>query len=68
MLRVYLTSAMWNLRHQRFFTTANRMFFSIYTLLSGGKDIFSKEFWQAVLKPYASLTFEKGIREAQKEK
>jgi len=66
MLRVYLTSAVWNLTHRRFFTAANRLFLSTYTVLAAGLYIFSKDFWGAVWKPYASLTFEKGIREAQK--
>jgi len=68
MLRVYLTSAVWNLGHHRFFTTANRLFFSISSILNAGTAVFSKDFWHAVLKPYASLTFAEGIREAQKAK
>ena len=68
MLRVYLTSAVWNLGRRRFFTTASRLFFSIYSILTTGTDVFSKDYWHAASKPYASLTFEKGIREAQKAK
>ncbi len=68
MLRVYLTSAVWNLRNRRFFTIANRLFLSIYTVLVAGKDVFSRDFWQAISKPYASLTFEKGLREAKRVK
>lgn len=68
MLRVYLTSAVWNLSHRRFFTTANRLILSIYSILNAGTAVFSKDFWRAVLKPYASLTFAKGIKEAQKAK
>jgi glycosyltransferase involved in cell wall biosynthesis len=66
MSRVYLTSAVWNLRHRRFFTAASRMFHSNASMLHAGTGVFSKDFWQAVSKPYASVTFEKGIREAQK--
>jgi len=66
MLRVYLTSVVWNLGHRRFFTMANRLFLSAYTILTAGLFVFSKDFWGAVLKSYASLTFEKGIREVQK--
>jgi hypothetical protein len=68
MSRVYLTSALWNLGHRRFFTASSRIFYSIASMLPAGTGIFSKDFWQAVSKPYDSLTFEKGFREAQKAK
>jgi glycosyltransferase involved in cell wall biosynthesis len=68
MLRVYLTSAVWNLGHRRFFTAASRMILSIASILPAGTGMFSKDFWHAVSKPYASVTFEKGSREAQKAK
>jgi glycosyltransferase involved in cell wall biosynthesis len=65
LLRVYLTSAMWNLKHQRVFTAASRIFLSIVAAVSTGSSLLTKDFWRAVLKPYASVTFERGILEAQ---
>jgi glycosyltransferase involved in cell wall biosynthesis len=62
-LRVYLTSVIWNLGHRRFFTAASRMFLSIASTLTTGTDLFAMDFWRAVSKPYASVTFDKGIQE-----
>jgi len=66
--RVYLTSAVWNLKNRRLLTATDRIFFSIASLLSAGAGMFSTDFWKAILKPYASLTFDKGIREAKEAK
>jgi glycosyltransferase involved in cell wall biosynthesis len=63
MLRVYLTSVIWNLQHRRFFTAVSRVFFSSHCVLVSGKNIFSKKFWKAVFKPYESITFQKGFQE-----
>jgi len=68
MLRIYLTSAIWNVQHRRYLTAASRMFSSVVSLLFSGASTFTKDFWRAVRKPYASLTFEKGLQEAQKVK
>jgi glycosyltransferase involved in cell wall biosynthesis len=67
LLRVYLTSALWNLASFRFFTAISRILFSMASIGTAGAYVFSKDFESAVLKPYASVTFEKGIQEAQKE-
>jgi glycosyltransferase involved in cell wall biosynthesis len=66
MLRVYLTSAVWNLAQRRFFSAASRMWISIFALLHAGTGVLTKDFWQAVSKPYASLTFEQGIQESRR--
>jgi len=66
MLRVYLTSAVWNLAHWRFFSAASRLWSSIFTVLHAGKGVLTKDFWRAVSKPYASLTFEHGIQESRR--
>ena len=67
-LRIYLTSAIWNLQHRRYVTAVSRLFFSLVSVLIAGTEIFSKDFWMAARKPYASLTFEKGFQEAQRVK
>jgi len=66
--RVYLTSTMWNLQHWRPFTAMGRMLFFIVAMLHGGTDLFTKDFWQAVVKPYASIAFEKGHGDAKRKK
>lgn len=66
MLRVYLTSIIWNLKQWQVFNALSRMYSSLICLLQSGMSLFSKHFWSAVAKPYASLTFERGIQEVQK--
>ena len=65
-LRIYLTSAVWNLQRRRLWTAASRMVSSIASMLTSG--IFSKTFWQAVSRPYASVTFERGFQDARRAK
>jgi hypothetical protein len=60
-----LTSIVWNLQHRRLFTAASRAFFSLASLLTSGKDIFTQKFWQSVSRPYASITFERGFQDAR---
>lgn len=66
MLRVYLTSAVWNLWNRRFFGAASRIWSSIVTLLNAGTAVLTKGFWRTVSKPYASPTFEHGIQESRR--
>jgi glycosyltransferase involved in cell wall biosynthesis len=66
MLRVYLTAAVWNLGHRRFFGAASRIWSSIVTVLHTGKGLLTRDFWRAVSKPYASLTFERGLQERRR--
>jgi hypothetical protein len=65
MVRVYLTSVVWNLQQRRLFTATSRILFSIASILVAGSRMLSKDFWQAVAKPYSSGTFDAGIREAK---
>ena len=62
MTRVYLTSAVWNLQRRYWTTAASRGLFAIASLLNTG--VFLADFWRAVLRPYASSTFEAGLQEA----
>jgi hypothetical protein len=66
MLRIYLTSTVWNMAHARFFGALSRFFLSVTVILYLGKNLMEKSFWRAVLKPYTSITFEKGIQEAKR--
>lgn len=68
MARVYLTSTLWNLANKRFFTAISRFLHSIASTLITGKGLVTGDFWRALVGPYASITFECGIREVQKEK
>ena len=66
MARVYLTSAVWNLQRQYFFIAVSRILFSIASILNAGNSILAKDFWRALSSPYSSITFEAGMREAQR--
>lgn len=66
MLRVYLTSAVWNMAHRRFFSAASRIWSSIFTVLQSRTGVLTIDFWRAVSRPYASLTFERGIQESRR--
>lgn len=65
MARVYLTSTLWNLVNRRLFTGTSRLLHSIASVLTVGTNLFSRDFWRALIRPYDSITFERGIREAQ---
>jgi glycosyltransferase involved in cell wall biosynthesis len=65
MARIYLTSTVWNIKHRRVFTAFSRFAAALASIALGKMGLFTKSFWQAVKKPYASITFEKGIEEAR---
>lgn len=65
-MRIYLTSAVWNLQQARLFTFVSRIFFSITSLVTAGGGMLSADYWHAIAKPYSSGTFESGVREARK--
>lgn len=64
MLRVYLTSSVWNLKHGRLFKALSRLFYSTACLLIAGGNTFSNDFWRAVMRPYASITFQRSFQAA----
>jgi glycosyltransferase involved in cell wall biosynthesis len=63
--RVYLTSIIWNLRRRRLLTAVGRAGLGAAALVAAGYRVTSPSYWRAVLKPYASDTFERGWRETQ---
>jgi glycosyltransferase involved in cell wall biosynthesis len=64
--RAYLTSMIWNIQRKRFSTAASRASFGLYALFLAGAAAFSPTFWQALLKPYSSQTFARGLEKAKK--
>lgn len=61
-VRAYLTSAVWNLQHKRFLTAVSRITYTCRAALIASLHLFSPHFWRAVLKPYSSQTFARGLR------
>lgn len=47
-LRVYLSTVMWNLRKNRFFTSLSRVFYSLSFLLLSARHMLFKEFWEGL--------------------
>jgi glycosyltransferase involved in cell wall biosynthesis len=64
-LRIYLTSAVWNIQRKRTFTAISRLFHASKSFIHTGRYNLSPNFWQSVFHPYKSFTFERGIREAR---
>ncbi len=63
-VRVYLTSAFWNLRRKRLFTSVSRAASGLSYLTLAGLHLFSLDFWKAVVKRYESFTFLRGFEQA----
>jgi hypothetical protein len=61
MLRIYFTSAIWNLQQKRLAMAASRLASGLAVIVLSHFRIFSVSFWNALLKPYQSLTFARGI-------
>lgn len=65
-VRLYLTSAVWNVSHKRFFTAASRLSHASGAMLKSiFTSLFSREFWRAILGPYESEAFSRGQQERQ---
>ena len=62
LLRIYFTSAIWNLQHGRIFNAGSRLAHGLFVILVSNFRIFTTDFWEAFLKSYQSPTFERGIR------
>jgi glycosyltransferase involved in cell wall biosynthesis len=63
-VRAYLTSMVWNLQRRRLFTAISRAMYGGLGVMLAGWQIFSGEFWRAVIKSYISQTFLTGFLRA----
>jgi glycosyltransferase involved in cell wall biosynthesis len=62
--RIYLTSAVWNMRNGKGFTAISRALFGAASVVMAGKYLLSPEYWRALSRSYQSVTFAKGQTEA----
>lgn len=62
MSRIYFTSAIWNLQHRRLAMAASRLVSGMEVILLSHIRICSVAFWNALLKPYQSPTFARGMQ------
>ncbi|MFO7679726.1 MAG: glycosyltransferase family A protein [Chloroflexota bacterium] len=59
-LRVYLTSAVWNGRRRRILTAGSRLVYAAAAAFGAGPRLFAPALWRALSRPYASETFARG--------
>ncbi len=63
-LRLYLTSMVWNLKNRRLLTAVSRFNYASAAFFMSGKALLSSKLWQAVKSQYESPTFLKGFEAA----
>jgi glycosyltransferase involved in cell wall biosynthesis len=64
MVRIYLTSAVWNLKYRRITKAISRLGYALLSFLVSGAAIFRPGYWGAIVRPYTSETFLRGFQEA----
>ena len=57
LMRVYLTSMVWNLKKRRILDAASRAVFSLLSLMVSGYHVFLPDYWRAIVRPYQSFAF-----------
>ncbi|MCA9970194.1 MAG: glycosyltransferase family 2 protein [Anaerolineales bacterium] len=65
--RLYLTSAVWNLRRRRVWPAASRLQYALLSVLLAGPRLAARAYWQAVARPHESFTFRRGYALARGE-
>lgn len=65
-LRIYLTSMVWNLRQGYLGPGAHRFGMVLLSLLQAGSASLTGNYWQSVLKAYESPTFLRGFQRANR--
>jgi glycosyltransferase involved in cell wall biosynthesis len=56
-VRVYLSSFVWNLKHKKLFVAASRLLSSLRGGINAGKHVFNSGFLKAILRPHRSSFF-----------
>lgn len=64
-VRIYLTSAVWNLQRRRFWSSLSRVGHAVAGTADAGGSVFSSGFWGALRHAYASSTFARGVAAVQ---
>jgi glycosyltransferase involved in cell wall biosynthesis len=64
-VRIFLTSMLWNFQNRRPFNALNRAFLGGWGFFLAGRDLFSLAFWQSISRSYQSNTFTRGFQEAR---
>jgi hypothetical protein len=64
-VRIYLTSAVWNIQRRRLLTFASRLFYGAIYSAARITHILSPDFWRAILYAYQSESFATGRSSAE---
>ncbi len=62
-VRIYLTSFLWNTARLRPWTAGKRLIYSLAAAGLSGGQILDGSFWAAIARPYRSVTFQKALGE-----
>jgi glycosyltransferase involved in cell wall biosynthesis len=65
-VRIYLTSMMWNLQRRNFWSALCRAAHALVSIAAAGPSLFANPFWRAIGRPYASHTFARGMAAVSK--
>lgn len=67
-LRIYLTSTVWNLQQRRFWSALSRAVHALAGVAYATPAFFTSSFWKAISRPYASHAFARGLAAVDKGK
>jgi hypothetical protein len=59
-VRLYLTSVLWNLQHRKISVAASRTSYGLFSLMRSPQHVVKRNFWSAVLRDYQSPSFRSG--------
>ena len=62
-VRLYLSSAVWNLKRRRLSLAIARLAYALYTFFIFLPNVLSGPYWQAIRRPHESFTFQEALQE-----
>jgi glycosyltransferase involved in cell wall biosynthesis len=65
-VRIYLTSVVWNLARHRILTALSRAIYGLTACVLAGRHLLSSNFWRNLIRTYHSEAFLRGFREANR--
>jgi len=61
-VRIYLTSTLWNLARLQPLTAARRLLYGLTAVIYSGRHLLRGAFWSAIVRPYRSVTFSRAAK------
>jgi glycosyltransferase involved in cell wall biosynthesis len=62
--RIYLTSAIWNIKHKSLSKAISRLDYAFISFMTSRKFLLRSNYWRAISQPYKSATFMRGFQKA----